>query len=135
MEIDVTRLVTENDMFEFSASAAERGANAGKETWANAEEQATANPILTEDQLPEFRDYAKDFGTWEREEIDAWTHAECDALFIQMVAGDIREAQSLVPGYGAGDIDWEAYEKLSEAGTTSGRIFEANGGVYYYVGS
>lgn len=135
MEIDITTLATENDMFEFSASVAERGQNAGPETWANAKDEAASSPILSEDQLPEFRDYMRGFGAWESEEIDAWDATECNALFIQFVAGDLREAQDLCPGDGPGDVDWDAYALLAEAGTCSGRIYPGDDGkIYYYVG-
>ena len=47
-EINVTALVTEGEMFEFSASRAERGQNAGPETWANAKaEAAVSTPAAT----------------------------------------------------------------------------------------
>ncbi len=135
MEIDITTLATENDMFEFSASVAERGQNAGPETWANAKDEAASRPILTEDQLPEFRDYMRGFGGWEDEEIDAWDATECNALFIQFVAGDLREAQALCPGDGPGDVDWDTYALLAEAGTCSGRIYPGDDGkIYTYVG-
>lgn len=135
MEIDITRLVTEEDMFEFSASRAERGQNAGPETWANAKDEAAARPLLADEQLPAFRDYVRDFGAWEDEEIDGWSPVECNALFVQMVAGDMREAESLCPGDGPGGVDWSEYEALAEAGTCSGCIFASGESVFYYVGT
>ena len=135
MEIDITKLATEGEMFEFSASVAERGIHAGAETWQNAKDEAGERPILTDDQLPEFRDYIQGFGAWDREEIDGWNAQECNALFIQFVAGDLREAESLCPGDGPGGIDWEAYSVLADAGTCSGRIYPGDDGkVYAYIG-
>lgn len=135
MEIDITKLATEGEMFEFSASVAERGWNAGPETWANATAEAESSPILTEDQLDEFRDYIRGFGAWEDEEIDGWDITHCNALFIQFAAGDLREAESLCPGDGPGGIDWEAYSVLADAGTCSGRIYPGDDGqIYFYVG-
>jgi hypothetical protein len=135
MEIDITTLTTEADMFEFSASMAERGMNAGPETWANAKAEAEARPILSDDQLPEFRDYMRGFGAWDADEINAWDATECNALFVQFVAGDLREAESLCPGDGPGGIDWEAYAKLAEEGTCSGRIYPGDDGkIYAYIG-
>lgn len=135
MEIDVTTLATEGEMIDFSASIAERGQNAGPETWANAMAEAGERPILTEDQLPDFRDYMRGFGGWEDEEIDAWNITECNALFTQLVAGDLREAQELCHGDGPGGVDWDAYRKLAEAGTCSGRIYPGDDGkIYAYVG-
>lgn len=135
MEIDITTFVTEGDMFEFSASQMERGMNAGPETWANSLAEAGERPILTDDQLPEFRDFMRGFGAWEDAEIDAWSPAECNALFIQFFAGDLREAESLCPGDGPGGIDWDAYRELAEAGTCSGRVYPGDDGkIYAYVG-
>ena len=44
MEIDITDLVTDNDMFEFSAVEAEMGDDAGRITWRNAREHAKRDP-------------------------------------------------------------------------------------------
>lgn len=135
MEIDITALVAERDMSEFSASRAELGNNAAKITWANACDRASEDdpPLLSTDQLPRFRRYVKEFGAWSEEEIAAWDHGECCALMIQFAAGDVREAQSLTPGDGLGDIDWPAYEKLAEEGTASGRIFTSADRIYYSI--
>lgn len=132
MEIDVTKLVTEGDMFDFSASIAERGMNAGAETWRNAKGEARERPILTADQLDEFRDHVRGFGAWDDVEIDSWDITQCNALFIQMVAGDVREAQSLCPGDGPGDIDWETYQAQEDIG---GRLSSSEyDKIYYYIG-
>jgi hypothetical protein len=134
-EIDVTRLVEETEAFEFSASIAERGQNAGRETWNNAKAEAKDNPILTtEEDLQALRDHVRGFGAWEEEEIAAWSADECNALLIQMVAGDFRTAESLCPGDGPGGVDWQAYEKLAEQGTCSGSIFASGDKVFYYLG-
>lgn len=60
MEIDITDFAITGDMFEFSASQAERGMNAGPETWANAKQEAHTTQLLTD--LDGFRDYVADFG-------------------------------------------------------------------------
>jgi hypothetical protein len=133
-EINVTRLVTENDLFEFSASRMERGNNAGAETWANAKAEAADNPILSDEVLPDFRDYVRGFGAWDREEIEAWSSIECNALFVQMVSGDMREAEALCPGDGPGGVDWNEYERLSHEGRVSGRVYASGDAVFYYVG-
>ena len=140
MEIDITDFFNEADPAEYSASRAELGVNAGKITWAAAKERAAVPPQLldTEDKLDALRDHVKGFGAWSREEIAAWDAVECNALFIQMVSGDMRE----------GDLhsemtatDWKRYQKRSERGEVAGRIFrgdipgnEGFGRVYYYLG-
>jgi hypothetical protein len=131
-EIDVTRLVEECEPFEFSASRAERGQNAGRETWNNAKAEAKDNPILTtEKDLQALRDHVRGFGAWEEEEIAAWSADECNALLIQMVAGDLREAESLYPGDGPGGVDWPAFEADDNV---SGRIYASGDKVFYYLG-
>jgi len=136
MDINVTRFVVEADAFQFSASRMERGENAGPETWANALVEASERPLLSsEDELEAFRDFAKGFGAWDRDEIAAWSPEECNALFIQFVSGDLRELESLCPGDGPGGIDWEAARELQEEGTVSGRLgLWDDGSVGFYVG-
>lgn len=135
MEINITKLVDLGDFAHFSASRAELGDNAAAETWSNAIDQAKARRILKPAEREAFRDYARDFGAWDDDEISAWSAYECDALLIQMVAGDMQEAESLCPGEGPGGIDWTAYETLSQEGTVSGRVYASGAKVYFYVGS
>lgn len=134
MEINITEYVENAEMFDFSASVAERGRNAGPETWVNAKAEAERNQMLAADQLPAFRDYMRGFGAWDDTEIDSWDATECNALFIQLVAGDMREAESLCPGDGPASIDWAEHEKLAERGTIAGRMYCVGDQVFYYVG-
>lgn len=72
MEIDIADFFTSADPFEFSASIAERGQNAGPQTWANAKEQAADAPLLqTEEQLEALRDWALSSSAWNEEKIAA----------------------------------------------------------------
>lgn len=96
MEIDITDFVVNESAYEFSASRAERGQNAGPETWANSMTQAKRKPLLQSKRtLAALRHYVRDFGAWENSEIKAWSTTECNALFIQLVSGDLREAEAL----------------------------------------
>jgi hypothetical protein len=127
MELNITHLMERSDdMYLYSASAAELGEDAGRITWRNAMDSAEIPPpLLTDDQLPEFRDYIREFGAWSDEAIDSWDAQNCNALCLQMIAGDIRERQAF-----ADDDDLERYEE-----NFGGRIFEADDGQwYYYVG-
>lgn len=132
-EIDITDFFNSADAFEFSASVAERGENAGKETWNNAKEEGTRAPLLTTpDQIQALRDHVKEFGAWSREEIEAWSSVECNALFIQLVSGDMREAGL---DQDPDDQDWQEYEKRAERGNCPGNIYRGDDGrVYYYLG-
>jgi hypothetical protein len=122
LELNVTRLLA-SELSDFSASVAERGATAGRDTWANAKREAADAPLVSADQIDDAKRWAGEFGAWDADEIAAWTHDDVNALVIQFVSGDIREAQSCAPGEGIADIDWDAYEQLSEAGTLSGNLF------------
>jgi hypothetical protein len=129
MDINITRFFHDADAFEFSASQAERGKHAGAETWANAKAEGAESPLLkTEEEIDALRFYVKDFGAWDDEEIAAWDSVECNALFIQLVSGDIRET-----GMFAGDQwDWAEYERGAERGNWSGNLYRAGDGKIYY---
>jgi hypothetical protein len=128
VEIDITDFFESTDPFEYSASQAERGKNAGPETWANA--MAYRPALLTTDEtIDALRAYVKDFGAWEAEEIAAWDATHCNALFIQLVSGDMREGG--LEGE-LDDSDWRRYEKRAEDGNCSGNIFRADDGRIFY---
>jgi hypothetical protein len=139
MELDITDFVTNAEPYEFSASVAERGPNAGPQTWANAVTEGASKPLLTTpDQIEEFRDYMGDFGAWDDAERAAWSDAECNALLIQLISGDMRE--SGMDSCDIEDFDWDQYQKDSEDGRISGRIYRADtdehtGRIFYYIGS
>ncbi len=127
MEINVNRLVTDLDPSDLSGSIAERGQNAGPETWRNSVDAAKAKRILKPDQRDAARKYFAEFGAWSDEEIAAWSVSELDALVLQYAAGDLREAQGVAPGDGLGDVDWIEAEKLANAGTLAGNLFVHEG--------
>lgn len=132
-EIDVSRLLSEADPFDLSASVAERGTNAGPETWANATAEAESRPLDIDDR-DAVRDFFRGFGAWEAEEIAAWADSDLDTLVLQYAAGDLRELQSLRPGDGPGGIDWAEAESLSAEGTVGGRLFTADDRLFIYIG-
>lgn len=96
MEIDITEFVMNKDlcMRDFSASAAEFGDNAGEITWQAALEEAEMSILLrTEEEREAFRVYVKGFGAWPEFEIWEWDERQLNALFIQFVAGAVREVK------------------------------------------
>jgi hypothetical protein len=124
MEIDITDFVRNADPFEFSRSIAEYGEDAGPSSWRNA--LAHRPPMLTtEAQLDALRHWAKETGAWDDEERAAWSDEECNALFVQLVSGDIREAEGAVGGWVGdwGDEEWREYEKLASDGMISGNLY------------
>lgn len=132
MEIDITTFLAQADPFEFSASRAERGQNAGPETWRNALNEAASAPLLaTEAELRALRDHVQAMGF--SEDVQAYGAQECNALFIQLISGDLREAQSLVSGDGPAGIDWRKYERLASKGTIGGTLFATDEGRVFYT--
>ena len=128
--IDVSILINGVDPFDLSASRAERGQNAGHETWANALGAAKENPLRVDD--PErVRQFFAEFGAWEDEEIEGWSDGELHALVLQMAAGDLRESQSLAPGEGTADVDWSEAGQLSQSGTCSGRLYASEDKLWF----
>lgn len=117
MNIDITAFFNAADPSDYSASKAERGQNVAKETW-NA---ALVAPTLlsTDDEREAFREWVKQWGAWTDGEIAAWNDEQLNALCVQWVSGDMREA-GLRPGMS--HFEWLEYERLCERGTYCGRI-------------
>ena len=127
LQICIHRLVSDVDPSTLSASIAERGKNAGPETWSNSKACAKESPLLAnDDERRAARDFFRGFGAWEDEEIDGWSAEEVDALCLQYAAGDLREAQSACPGDGIAGIDWEDYAREGENGRISANLFIHN---------
>lgn len=133
MDVDITRLVDDVDPAELSASIAERGANAGPETWANARQAAVVPlDIANHDEV---RAWLAGFGAWDRDEIAGWSVQELDALVLQSAAGDLREAQALCPGDGLAGVDWDAAEQLAHEGTICGSLYANGDRLWIYIGN
>ena len=67
MEIDITAFFKNSDPWQFSASKAEIGQNAGSITWNNAKQEASESPLLTtEEQLQALRDHVQGMGLAKR---------------------------------------------------------------------
>jgi hypothetical protein len=132
MEINISSLL-ELDCWNLSHSRMEGGQNAGPNTWRAAKEQAEETPLLdTPEKLQAMRDFALDAGAWDSEEVERWTDTEVNALFLQWVAGDVRQlgADSLE------EIDWEEAESLQSEGQASSNIFRTNEGeIFFYLGN
>ena len=134
MEIDITCFVKNEDPTEYSASRAELGNNAARITWANAKRQAKRKPMLnTPEQLDAMRQWVKESGGWDDDERDAMTDEALNAMFIQLVSGDMREMglDECFPD----EFDWEAYRERADGG---GNIYvgDVEGGQwFYYLGS
>ena len=132
MEINITELFYQCEARLYSASKAELGDDAGKITWNNACEAAKEyNSLDTKEKREAFKSFVRESGGWNQEEIDRWSFKELNALFIQWVSGDMREAGLDVPS-----PDWEQYAKESGAGNCSSRIWRGpDNEVYFYIGN
>lgn len=96
MELNISSLMARSaDMYLYSASIAEIGEDAGVVTWQNAMDCVEDNPLVKEEDVGEFRDYLRTFGAWWDSEIDAYTIQECNALCLQLIAGEIREREGM----------------------------------------
>ena len=120
--------------FTLSHSIAEGGENAGQNTWNASKKQAlNSSPLLnTPEKLQAMRDFTRESGGWNREEIAAWSDNELNALFLQWIAGDVRElgADSL------DEIDWEEAEEMQSEGQAPSNIFKGDDGkIYFYLGN
>jgi len=124
MEINITHLA-DTGVFKFSHSRAKGGENAGTNTW-NA---ALAGPLVNTSPTPEYwqavRDWIAEFGAWSPGAIKRMNRTELNALLLQFIAGDIREAGA----NSLEEIDWEVYE----AGDNNrGSLYRADNGAFYY---
>src|SRR5574337_580431 len=96
MEIDITQFVNDECPVDFSASVAEIGNDAGRQTWSAAMETAPdylAQFITNTDARDELTRWIRGFGAWNDAEIAAWSDTELCALLIQFIAGDLREGE------------------------------------------
>lgn len=127
MELEITRFFNEATPKDYSASVAEIGQNAGPDTWRAACDDSEEYLILdSEEKREDFRQHIAGFGAWDDEEINAMSDKELNALCIQLISGDIREA-----GLNTTNPDWPQYQLDSEAGQVSGNLFAADGKIYY----
>ena len=132
MELNITEFFNAANAFDYSASCAELGENAGGITWNNAK-NADFNLLDSEEKREHFKEYIRGFGAWSDDEISAWTNSELNALCIQLVSGDIREFEELA------ESDWNMWQELSERGTVSGNLYggplSIDGQIYYCMES
>jgi hypothetical protein len=142
MEIDVTDYIRDTEHYEISASAAELGPDAGQITWRNAMRAGESAPLLTTpEQFAEFRAHMRQYGAWSREDIDAWSDVECNALVAQEVSHAWREIESLASD-GDGAINWDRVQDLCDYGRIIGCLFRGDiegspsfGRLFYYLGT
>ena len=135
MQINITSLLSAPAFvpFDLSNNVATLGDDAGKLTWDASKECAMDDemPCLldSEEKREAFRVFVRGFGAWEEEEIAAWDDVELYALFLQWIAGDIREA------FGDASFDewdWDEYQEDAEAGRVSSRLWRDEAGNVFF---
>ena len=118
MEIDVTEYVEEHDCTRYSNSIANSGLqNIGEITWRNAMEETKEHCLVAESEQDTLRDWIRQWGAWDDEEIAKMSNQETNALLLQFIASEIQEmAQSVYeedsPGgalYQGDDKRWYYY--------------------------
>lgn len=128
MEINITNFYNEAAPMDYSASVAEIGANAGRDTWNAAKDDASFFQFLdTEEKVDAFKRFVRESGGWSQEEIDSWSVRELNALFLQWIAGDIRECLE----WDVEDV-WANYQEMAEAGQVPSRLFKTDDGQVYF---
>lgn len=131
-QLDISGLIGADEFcpFDMSNNRATLGDNAGELTWNASKACAESIRLLdTDEKRDDFRAFVKSSGGWTDEEIAAWDDLELNALLLQWIAGDIREA------FGDADPaewDWEDYREQSEAGRVSSRLFLGDDGKVYF---
>lgn len=130
MEINITSFFNEVAPRDLSASVAEIGRDAGAYTW-QASMEASAETMLldTPEKRDAFRAWVGEAGAWSDEEIAAWDAVQLNALFLQWIAGDMREMGIDEPG---ADVDWAQVERLQHEGQAPSNIFRADDGQVYF---
>lgn len=130
MEIDITTL-TDTDQFPLSHSRMEGGQNAGRNTWHASLEAAEDTALLdTPEKLHAMRDFARESGGWNEEEVDAWSDLEVNALFLQWIAGDCRECPAILDGITFDERDGEWYHSSDEEPDMETGPFESRSDAY-----
>jgi len=128
-EINIAKLADVNQ-FERSHSRAEGGQNAGENTWKASNAAALTSGLLdTPEKLQVMRGFAFASGGWDEDEVAAWTPQEVEALFLQCVAGDTRDAGADT----LAEINWAQYAEDAEAGRVSSSLYrdEDTGEIYF----
>lgn len=133
-EINITRFFKDAAPMDYSASVAELGASAGADTWRAANADSEDYMMLDTPELrAEFCADMQSAGFSEADDFKSWTPAAINALFLQWVAGTIRES-GLTPD--SSDADWKDYQRRESDGQVSGNLFQDEcGQVYFTIGS
>lgn len=94
VRMNLSAMFSHREPWECSNSVANLGPNAATLTWGCAREVANdhqdwlLSPLA--DAVEYIKDWARETGAWDRDEIEAWDEIESLALLVQNVASDLR---------------------------------------------
>lgn len=98
IKINVSAMFSHCEPWDCSNSVANMGPGAARLTWACSIGAAACHEDWLMSPLAEAlefaRDWARETGAWDQDEIKAWSDLECLALLVQNVASDMRELGS-----------------------------------------
>ena len=118
---DATALFAHHSPWDCSNSMANLGPRVAELTWDNAMKVAACHtewllsPTLSE-AAEIVNEWAKSVGAWDETERAGWSDLDCLALFVQNVAGDLRECGA--DGMDLGELAVDMAENPPESGTT-----------------
>ena len=128
MEINVTRIMNDHDLTEYSNSVHSSGlSNIGQITWRNAVEacEALDSPLVPSKGQDDLRSWIGEFGAWDSDEIKAMSDVETCALLLQFIASAGQE-------YEDAEERGELAEYLENQG---GSLYKGDDSEwYFYVG-
>jgi hypothetical protein len=127
MEIDITSFFATVTPRELSGSVAEMGVHAGAITWVASCAASVRHPLLTtDDQREAFVEWVDGTGF---EGVSDLCKVELNALFLQWIAGDLRE---MGMDEGTSGIDWVHVSKMQDEGAYPSNIFHGDDGKVYF---
>lgn len=131
-DLDVTTFVLTQYPQRYAANAVELGVDAGAITWNAAVAYATTHPDMLGDAVDDWKQEVRSLGAWTDDECASWPEVHWVALFVQFLAGDMREA-GLYPGNPPSV--WAQYYDLAAHGRAHGRLDRTGDGrIIYSIG-
>jgi len=125
MELNITDFYRNARTLDYQNSVFNSGLqNIGEITWNRAKRDSGKYAFATKENRERLIEWLDGFGAWEREEMNAWTLRELNALMIQFVSAWIQDK---------GDRTWPEYEKASESGQVGGELFENDGEIFAMI--
>lgn len=133
MELNITEFVMRADPFAYSHSRAEQPFSDGG--WQSSKD-ADFLLLRTAEELDAFEAFVLSSGGWDESEVMEMRDAgELNALAIQWLSGDMREPVGFEISPDTTDEQWQEYERQSEGGNVSGRLFRGiDGNIYWDMG-